>query len=282
MLLVADAVPALPRLWPRRRRTVLAGLLGSALVALLVAVVGGGRVVLVDEAVYRWAPWQRWPALRPFLDWWVVLGQRAVCLAVAAVWLGLRAWRERDLRPLLLLLLATLLTNVAVGALKTAVGRLGPLQLGAGAALPGAGDVFAAGGTIFPSGHTANAVVTWGLLAVLARRWRRTAAVLATVLAVSVGLTTVYLGTHWLSDVLAGWCAGGLVLLAVPPSARWCRDAGARLGRAARPPGPRRATVPRGAPVRRIRRIRLPGRVRYSASGRREHGGPPIGRTRTR
>lgn len=33
-----------------------------------------------------------------------------------------------------------------------------------------------------------------------------------------VGLATVYLGTHWLSDVLLGWAAGLLVLLALP----WC------------------------------------------------------------
>ncbi|CAM5740517.1 hypothetical protein SHIRM173S_06541 [Streptomyces hirsutus] len=73
------------------------------------------------------------------------------------------------------------------------------------------------GGSIFPSGHTANAVVTWeswpsGLhseneaLAV-----RRVRGDLARRRAV-----TVYLGTHWLSDVLLGWVAGLLILLALP------------------------------------------------------------------
>jgi undecaprenyl-diphosphatase len=109
----------------------------------------------------------------------------------------------------------TLLLDVSVGLVKTVVGRVGPLQLGPGAMRTGASTVFAHG-TIFPSGHTANAVVTWGLLAWLTRRHRRSWGVAAGLLAMSIGLTTVYLGTHWVSDMLAGWAAGGLVLLAVP------------------------------------------------------------------
>jgi undecaprenyl-diphosphatase len=194
----------------------LAALLIAVLVALLVGVVTGSRLVDLDEAVYRWAPEQHWPQLSGVLRWWVVLGQRAVCLAAAALWLGVRAWRTRDAGPLGVLLVATLLTEAGVGAMKDLVGRLGPLQLGPDAVLPGASDVLYAGGTIFPSGHTANAVVTWGVLALVARGHRRLGAVLAATVAVSVGLTTVYLGTHWLSDVVAGWCAGGLVLLALP------------------------------------------------------------------
>jgi membrane-associated phospholipid phosphatase len=203
--------------------------LGLVLLALLVAVVTGSPLVDLDEAVYRWAPEQHWPQLSGVLTWWVVLGQRAVCLSMAAVWLGLRGRRTRDARPLGVLLVATLLTEVGVGAMKDLVGRLGPLQLGEDAVLPGASDVFTAGGTIFPSGHTANAVVTWGVLALVARGHRRLGAVLAAGVAVSVGLTTVYLGTHWLSDVIAGWCAGGLVLLALPTAVPVAARAGSRV-----------------------------------------------------
>ena len=231
-----------------------AGLL-TVLTALLVGVVAGSSVNDWDLAVYRWAPAVHWPELGGVLQWWVMLGQRAICLAIAASWLGFRAWRERDLRPLGVLLVATLLTNVWVGAMKTLVGRLGPLQLGSGAGLPGATEVFAPGGTIFPSGHTANAVVTWGVLVMVARGHRRLGAVLAAVVAVSVGLTTVYLGTHWLSDVVAGWCAGGLVLLAVPTAVRW----------AERPVARARAEL--GA--RRARRYRGRARIRVSAVGTR-------------
>jgi undecaprenyl-diphosphatase len=189
--------------------------LGVLYAALLVAVVADSPLVDLDSTVLGWAPATQWPGLLPVLSVWVLLGQRAVCLAVAVAWLGARAVRTGDPRPLLTLGVTTLLLDVSVEGVKTALGRQGPLELGR-AALAQGGSVVFDGGTIFPSGHTANAVVTWGLLALLARRHRRVWGVLAGLVAVSVGLTTVYLGTHWLSDVLAGWAAGGLVLLAVP------------------------------------------------------------------
>jgi nucleoid-associated protein YgaU len=62
--------------------------------------------------------------------------------------------------------------------------------------------------------------VTWGILAYLATtpRARRYLSALSAVVSLGVGLTTVYLGTHWLSDVLLGWAAGLLILLGLP----WC------------------------------------------------------------
>ena len=206
-----------PRGLPRRRLLVVGlaiGVLVLLYAALTVAVVRGTFLTELDTAVLRWQPAAHWPELQLLVDGWVRLGQRAICLALAVLWLLPRTLRDRDLRPLLTLGVATLLVNVTVGLVKHLLGRLGPLQLGHGALAPGASEVFA-DGTIFPSGHTANAVVTWGVLAGLAHSHRRAAAWAAVVLSLTVGLTTVYLGTHWVSDVLAGWVAGGLVLLAV-------------------------------------------------------------------
>lgn len=197
-----------------RRVLLLGGFLTLVYAALTLAVLRGTLLADLDVAVLRWRPAAHWPELEPLVNWWVLLGQRAIVLALAVLWLLPRTIRDRDLRPLVTLGLATLLVNVTVGLVKYGLGRLGPLQLGPEALVPGGGEVFA-DGTIFPSGHTANAVVTWGVLAYVACRHRRFAAGLAVFLSVTVGLTTVYLGTHWVSDVLAGWIAGGLVLLAV-------------------------------------------------------------------
>ncbi len=104
---------------------------------------------------------------------------------------------------------ALIVLNLSVGVVKIATGRLGPH------ATRHVHAVFE-GGDIFPSGHVSNAVVLYGLIAMLAVSFRRTAYVLAVLVSVTVGLVTVYLDTHWMSDVFGGWLAGLLVLISLP------------------------------------------------------------------
>jgi membrane-associated phospholipid phosphatase len=62
-----------------------------------------------------------------------------------------------------------------------------------------------------PSGHALNAASIWGLMAVILQKtWVRIALVLAIAL---IGLSRIYLGVHFISDVLLGWLLGGLLLL---------------------------------------------------------------------
>jgi undecaprenyl-diphosphatase len=73
----------------------------------------------------------------------------------------------------------------------------------------------------FPSGHSMMATVTYLTLAVmLARaesrpRLRAFYVLLAALVAGLVGVSRVYLGVHWPSDVLAGWTLGAAWALAV-------------------------------------------------------------------
>lgn len=85
-------------------------------------------------------------------------------------------------------------------------------------------------GYAFPSGHTLNSTVFLGLVAGLLLMWlrptwvRAVAVVGCAVTAVGVGLSRVYLGYHWLTDVMAGWSIGlavlGTILLATVPATR--------------------------------------------------------------
>lgn len=62
-----------------------------------------------------------------------------------------------------------------------------------------------------PSGHAQNAVVVWGSIAAWIRRpW---AWILAILLILSIGLSRIYLGVHFPTDVLAGWLLGALILI---------------------------------------------------------------------
>lgn len=69
--------------------------------------------------------------------------------------------------------------------------------------------VSATGGGL-PSGHTQNAIVVWGYLALTYRRRWLTA--LALVLILLVPLSRVYLGVHFPTDLLGGYLLGGLIL----------------------------------------------------------------------
>jgi len=66
----------------------------------------------------------------------------------------------------------------------------------------------------FPSGHAMLAAVTYltlGVLLTRAHKQRRTKIIVMTyaiVLTVLIGLSRIYLGVHWPTDVMAGWALG--------------------------------------------------------------------------
>ena len=98
-------------------------------------------------------------------------------------------------------------TQAIVHGIKAIVARGRP---------PEASAFVDAAGYAFPSAHAASGVALYGLLALfLLRRLRGNVRIAAGALALlgvgSLGLTRVYLGAHYPSDVLAGWLVGAVV-----------------------------------------------------------------------
>lgn len=91
-------------------------------------------------------------------------------------------------------------------------------------------------GSSFPSGHATLSAATYltiGALLAHAQERRRVKTyihVTAILLALLIGVSRVYLGVHWPTDVLAGWCVGAAWSILCVTLASWLtRDRGPTL-----------------------------------------------------
>jgi len=114
-------------------------------------------------------------------------------------------WLRRERMAALRLLGIVLGGRFAVDLVKELVARTRPPSLDPGIMLHS---------WSFPSSHAANATITYLALALIASHGavrpaeRRLLLGLAALLALTIGLSRVWLGVHWPSDVLAGWLFG--------------------------------------------------------------------------
>ncbi|MGW3103297.1 phosphatase PAP2 family protein [Streptomyces sp. NPDC001100] len=183
----------------------------SALLLTLVAVEWGPLIdldVRIAERTHRWAVEDRGVTqmCRILTDWvWDPLTLRLVC-AATMVWL---VWRRSAWWTALWLAATCALGTVLQQTLKALVDRPRPVW---------PDPVDSAHYAAFPSGHAMTATVVCGLLLWLLHRYDarravwRTAMALAVISVVGVGLTRVWLGVHWPSDVLGGWVLGAFVV----------------------------------------------------------------------
>ena len=75
------------------------------------------------------------------------------------------------------------------------------------------------GGYSFPSGHSVTSIVFYGLMLYLIQKdcknekLKTVLSWICGILAVVIGPSRIYVGVHWPTDVLAGWCLGGGILI---------------------------------------------------------------------
>lgn len=178
--------------------------------ALTIAVLVRSPVLRLDDWIGDMTLRKDYPGLLSPVRFLVDFGQRRPVAQFVVPFLLLVAWRTRSSRPMVTLVVALMALNFSVGIVKLSTGRLGPRG---GHSVS---EVFS-GGDIYPSGHVSNAVVMYGLVVMFVpARHRKKAAAVAAVLSVVIGLGTLYLKTHWLTDVFGGWLAGALVICSLP------------------------------------------------------------------
>ncbi|WAL94058.1 phosphatase PAP2 family protein [Streptomyces sp. Je 1-369] len=182
----------------------------SLLLLLLVSLEWGPLLTLdgdIARTTHRWAVDESGitRVSRILTDWvWDPWTMRALC-AVVVIRLALRgAWR-----PALWLTGTCAVGSALQQGLKAAVDRPRPVW---------PDPVDSAHYAAFPSGHAMTAVLVCGLLLWVLHMYGarpalwRTCLALAALSVVGVGVTRIWLGVHWASDVVGGWLLGALMV----------------------------------------------------------------------
>ncbi len=187
-----------------------AGMLASALLLLITMpaffwIVGevapGEPMVRADLAILNLFDSLRTPVGDRIMVFMTSLGDgfvvAAISVAVAAYLFLKKAWRRGTGFAI-----AIAGTALFVPMIKLLLHRSRPIELYAGA------DAYS-----FPSGHATLNAVLYGICAVLIAhdlsRWAKAAIfTVTTALVITIGFSRIYLGAHWMSDVLAGLLFG--------------------------------------------------------------------------
>lgn len=157
----------------------------------------------MDQAVYQWFLGIRSDGVSNAAIFWSSIWA-PVCVWMYAALLGfisLLVCRHRQLIYGSTPLISVLVASTCSRLLKQLIGRQRP---------PEVTRLVIETSPAFPSGHSVAAAAL--AAAVLFFLRSRVLAVLLGVNALAVGLTRLYLGVHWLSDVLAGYALGILVV----------------------------------------------------------------------
>lgn len=158
----------------------------------------------------------RSPGLDAFVTGFTNIGGGIGMPILASILTAWLIWASRTWRPLILIGGAAAVSVTATSVGKKLIGRTRPDHADAVPPYETSPS--------FPSGHTLNTTVVIGLVVYLAclqikRTLARVGVIAAgTVFIFAMGMSRVYLGHHWMTDVIIGWVLGlawvGIVILA--------------------------------------------------------------------
>ncbi|NNG35230.1 phosphatase PAP2 family protein [Nakamurella aerolata] len=184
---------------------------GGTAAALADAAGEGDGLTVFDRPVWQWFVEHRSPTATTIFKAITTLGSTVSMTVLAVVVVLVLGWR-RSWGAAIFVAVVSAGAGLIVFFGKRAVGRVRP---------PEAQRLVTETNASFPSGHALAATAVIGacvLMAVVAMRdraprWRAPLIVLAAVFVASIGISRLYLGVHWATDVLGGWVTGAAWLL---------------------------------------------------------------------
>jgi undecaprenyl-diphosphatase len=158
----------------------------------------------VDSLVKRLPAW-----IKPFMELMTLIGQPPVTVGFAAAVIGYGVALEKP--HFVVSGFIAIITLALASLLKIFLHRARPVNEYVKSMLF---QTFS-----FPSGHAAGAIVSSGLGAVLvAEKWPEFAVaawIIALLISFWIGISRIYLGAHYASDVVGGWIFGGIGVIII-------------------------------------------------------------------
>lgn len=183
----------------------LVSLIGFGFMAFLVS---GHKIIQFDSIVISFIQGLESPMLTAVMKFFTFIGSTSsiVVLSLLVLFFLYKVLKHRS--ELILFIAVLLGSNILFLSLKLLFHR----------ARPDFHRLIEVGGYSFPSGHATNAFALYGLLAFLLWRhipvkWGRTILILISItMIIAIGLSRIYLGVHYPTDVISGYLAGGFWL----------------------------------------------------------------------
>lgn len=171
----------------------------------LVSLHAGGWAKDLDAPAYQWALEHQSPFLLSVSDFLYFWGSTPGMTMIMLVITGLLCWKTRSAWPLAAVAFTALVSVLLTVILKANLQVPRPQGIPGGPAPP---ETFS-----FPSGHTLNSAALIGIASYLAiiyglRRYAYLIAIIAALFVLAMGASRIYIGHHWVSDVLVGLLIG--------------------------------------------------------------------------